>query len=472
MMTTILTVAEVTYLVVLSGWILLEKRSPVATVAWILALAALPFVGLVLFYFLGPRHLFRKRSKHMAARAKVRAQLRERLSIHDDDLELRQHMRLVYEAGGDPPAIARGVRLLTRADECYDAMHAAIAAAAHHVHITLYILEPGVAGDRLRESLIAAAGRGVQVRLLLDAVGSNRANRGWLRPMRRAGVEIAFFNAVGFRRVRAPINFRNHRKIIVCDGHVGFTGGYNVCDDYIATPGAKKPPWHDTHVKVEGEIVRWLQLSFLDDWQYTVGAAPSGPEYLPPPRGERTGDAMIAQAVPGGPDQLREPVRNVYFAALGHARQRAWMTMAYFVPDEPTLAALKTASLRGVDVRVLVPRDGDSRVVSAATRSYYEELTQCGVKIYEFLPTMHHGKTMLIDEDMAIVGSANFDARSFRLNFELMLVFYDARMNAQLATLFERDLGESERVSGREPKLLGVTTRVSEAAARVLSPIL
>ena len=146
--------------------------------------------------------------------------------------------------------------------------------------------------------------------------------------------------------------------------------------------------------------------------------------------------------------------------------------MIAMVESEPTLAALKTASLRGVDVRVLVPRDGDSRVVSAATRSYYEELTQCGVKIYEFLPTMHHGKTMLIDEDMAIVGSANFDARSFRLNFELMLVFYDARMNAQLATLFERDLGESERVSGREPKLLGVTTRVSEAAARVLSPIL
>jgi cardiolipin synthase A/B len=149
-----------------------------------------------------------------------------------------------------------------------------------------------------------------------------------------------------------------------------------------------------------------------------------------------------------------------------------WLTSAYFVPDEPTLAALKTASLRGVDVRVLVPRVGDSWVVSAATRSYYDELTDCGVKLYEYLPTMHHAKTMVVDEDLAIVGSANFDARSFRLNFELMMVIYGTAAARALAEMFEKDLADSERVTGREPRSLRPWERVTEAAARVLSPIL
>lgn len=486
MMTTILTVAEVAYLVVLSGWILLEKRSPIATVAWILALAALPVVGLLLFYFLGPRHLFRKRSKHKAARAAVRARIRENAQLPSDSDELRQFMRLVYEVGGDPPTTARDVQLLTSSEQCYDAINQAIGEANHHVHVTLYILEPGEAGDRLRQSLIDAAARGAQVRLLMDAVGSNRATRRWLRPLKSAGVHVAFFNSVGFRRFRAPINFRNHRKIIVCDGKVGFTGGYNVCDDYVgsaqilsskAEKDKRTPPWRDTHVMVRGDAVRWLQLSFFDDWHYTVGDAPEGPEFLPPPEDLAFASplpegAVLAQAVPGGPDQRKEPIRNVYFAALGRARERAWLTMAYFVPDEPMLAALKTASLRGVDVRVLVPRVGDSRVVSAATRSYYDELNECGVKMYEYVPTMHHAKTMLVDDGLSIVGSANFDARSFRLNFEMMLVFYDRRVNDQLSQLFQDDLRQSERVTGREPALLTPVERLAEAAARVLSPIL
>lgn len=490
--TTIFTLAEITYIVILSGWILLEKRSPVATVAWILCLAALPMLGFAVFYFLGPRYLHRKRDRHKRARLAVRARLQKLGKAPEEQASTRQFMRLVYEAGGDPPTTATDVTYLATSEQCYAAINRAIDDAQHHVHVTFYICEPGQAGDEFLARLVAAAERGVEVRLLMDAVGSSRASRKWLAPLRRAGGRVVFFNPVGFRQFRAPINFRNHRKLVVIDGTTGFTGGFNVCDDYIGSTrltGAlqkelqsdarsrkQKPPWRDTHIMLRGNAVRWLQLSFLDDWLFSVGEAPEGPKYLPevedPLLHELPEGSSLVQVVPGGPDQRKEPIRNVYFASINAASSRVWLTSAYFVPDEATLTALKSAALRGVDVRVLVPQVGDSRIVSAATRSYYEEFTDCGVKLYEYLPTMHHAKTMLVDHDLAIVGSANFDARSFRLNFELMVVLYGDTHAAALASLFEADLEQSERVTGREPRLHAPTERLAEAAARVLSPIL
>lgn len=493
--TTIFTLAEITYIVILSGWILLEKRSPVATVAWILFLSVLPMFGFAVFYFLGPRFLYRKRDRHKRARIAVRAHMQKGNAIVPEHLTTtKQFMRLVYEAGGDPPSTATDVTYLGTSSVCYAKINEAIDAATHHVHVTFYICEPGQAGDVFMAKLVAAATRGVEVRLLMDAVGSSRATRKWLAPLRRAGGRVMFFNPVGFRQFRAPINFRNHRKLVICDGEVGFTGGFNVCDDYVGSTrlsGAiqkelqseqrteqQKPPWRDTHVMLRGNAVRWLQLSFLDDWLFTVGEAPEGPKYLPThdetvnPLQELPEGTSLVQVVPGGPDQRKEPIRNVYFASIGSAISRVWITSAYFVPDEATLAALKSAALRGVDVRVLVPQVGDSRIVSAATRSYYEELTDCGVKFYEYLPTMHHAKTMLVDDDLAIVGSANFDARSFRLNFELMVVLYGKTHTDALAAMFEADLELSERITGREPRLHTPTERIMEAFARVLSPIL
>ena len=494
-LTTILTIAEVAYVIVLSGWILLEKRSPVATVAWILMLALLPLFGFAFFYFFGPRFLERKRERHKRARNAVRTRMQQGAAVVPDHLAAtRQFVQLVYEAGGDPPSTAEQVTLLGTSVECYAAINDAIDAARDHVHVTFYICEPGEAGNVFMAKLVAAAARGVEVRLLMDAVGSSRATSKWLAPLKRAGGQVAFFNRVGFRRFRSPINFRNHRKIVVCDGLIGFTGGFNVCDDYVGAvriTGAvqkelqsdsktnqRRPPWRDTHVMLRGNVVRWLQLSFFDDWLFTVGEAPEGVRYLPEqnelnnPLQELPAGTSLLQVVPGGPDQRKEPIRNVYFAAICRASSRVWITAAYFVPDEPTLTALKVASLRGVDVRVLVPRLGDSRVVSSATRSYYEELTECGVKLYEYLPTMHHAKTMIVDDDMAIVGSANFDARSFRLNFELMVVLYGPEHTAELARMYEVDLQDSERVTGREPKNLKPWERLLEATARALSPIL
>lgn len=494
-LTTILTIAEVAYVIVLSGWILLEKRSPVATVAWILMLALLPLFGFVLFYFFGPRFLIRKRERHKRARKLVRTRMLQGATHVPDKLApTRRFVSMVYEAGGDPPSTADQVTLLGTSVECYAAINAAIDAAKDHVHVTFYICEPGEAGNVFMDKLVAAAARGVHVRLLMDAVGSSRATRKWLAPLKRAGGQVAFFNRVGFRRIRAPINFRNHRKIVVCDGVVGFTGGFNVCDDYIGAAGVtaaitkelasertknkRRAPWRDTHVMLHGKVVSWLQLSFFDDWLFTVGEAPEGARYLPEkdeltnPLDNLPHGCSLVQVVPGGPDHRKEPIRNVYFAAIGRACTRVWITAAYFVPDEPILTALKVASLRGVDVRVLVPGVGDSRIVSAATRSYYEELTECGVKIYEYLPTMHHAKTMVIDEEMAIVGSANFDARSFRLNFELMVILYGAEHAKELARMFEADLEVSEQVTGREPANLKVWERLFEATARALSPIL
>jgi cardiolipin synthase len=470
MLWTVVSILEIAYVVVLSIWILLEKRSPVATLAWILALGALPVVGFVLFFFLGPRRLRRKRSRRLTSRSMVRAQVditalsREREPLA---LESEQLMKLAYRTGEAPPATCRSLTLLTNPDNCYTEICAAIDAAKHHVHVEYYIFEPGDAATKIRDALVRARARGVEVRLLVDAVGSSAMGRTFLAPLLEKGGHYATFNPVFFARLQAPINFRNHRKIVVCDGRVGFTGGINVCDDYLS--GRGQPPWRDTHLRLEGNAVRWLALAFFDDWIFATGELPEGAAYFPD---QELDEPLVAQVVASGPDHDFESIRNTYFAAIANARDRVWITTPYFVPDEAILTALTTAALRGVDVRILVPRRGDSLVVTLAARSYYEDLLHAGARVYEYMPAMLHAKTMLVDRDLSIIGTANLDNRSFRLNFEVCVCTFGDAMNSELARVFEEDLTQAEQVKRSRRARLPWHQRLGEAGSRLLSPIL
>ena len=358
------------------------------------------------------------------------------------------------------------MQLLVDGGQTFDALIAAIAAARHHVHLSYYIFDPDHTGTLVRDALVERARAGVQVRVLADALGSSRLSKDFLAPLRAAGGEVMFFHRVHFR-LRGlwypKLNLRNHRKIAIVDGTVGFIGGINITDD--ENERVNSAAYHDLHLRMDGAAVRWLQLAFLEDWAYACSRVPREEGFWPPCD---TGD-IRTQVLPAGPDSPWETIHRAKIAAIAGAQSRVWLTTPYFVPGEAARFALTSAAMRGLDVRVLVPARSDSRLVTAAARSYFDELIAAGARVFEH-PRMLHTKALLVDDGTCILGSSNFDNRSFRLNFELCVLFEDAGVAQALAAEMERDLAQSRPVP-RE-RHLGLVPRLAEAGARLLSPLL
>ena len=465
------------YIAVLSVWIVMQKRAPVSTMSWILSLALLPFAGFLIYYFLGPQRLKKQRLTRLRSRAIAQAPAdlaSLRAAAERAPPALRQMAALGTAACGLPVSSATAAELLSGGARTFDAIFEAIREARDHIHLEYYIFEPDRTGTALRDLLIERAREGVTVRLLLDALGSKRIGRRFMAPMLEAGIEVALFHDTRIgRRLRPVINYRTHRKIVVCDGRVGFTGGVNITDaeDRRIRPDA----YHDAHLRIEGSAVRWLQTTFLEDWTYATGEDPRRinktlDALLPRlPGNEGAGDIPV-QIVTSGPDSALEAIHRIHVAAIHSASHRAWLTTPYFVPGEPALMALTSAALRGVDVRLLVPRRSDSLVVSAAARSYYDELIAAGVKIWEYKARMLHSKTLVVDDDCAMIGTANFDNRSFRLNFEVCAVIYGPALAKPLAAQFETDLHSASPVRGQRRQ--GFARRLGDATARLFSPLL
>jgi len=460
---------ELAWFAVAATVILLERRSAAATIAWLFVMAFLPVVGLIVYRLIGPLRLERKRVRRRAGRVAIEeatgamAHLRE---VALDDLQVAA----VPIALEQPlPLPASGVSLYLDGASNYAALLDAVAAAKHHVHLEYYIWEPDQIGTRLRDALIAKARAGVKVRMLVDGTGSARLGRKFLRELRAAGVEFGWFNPMRLRFIRRPrIDFRTHRKIVVCDGQVAFTGGMNIADAQTAELSARY--WRDTHMKLEGTAVWALQRIFLEDWFFaTQRQFEFSADYFPAPSGERR---HVVQVVASGPDHDHLAIHRTYFTVMTRATQRLWVTTPYFVPDEATAAALATAALRGVDVRLLIPKRGDSLLIDLAARSYMPELMEAGVRVYEYLPRFIHAKTLVVDDDLAIVGSSNMDNRSFLLNFEVTALIYDRGVAAQLARAFEADLAESRAIAPSELARQGLGQRLGQATARLLSPLL
>jgi cardiolipin synthase len=454
---------------VMAGVILLERRSAAATMAWLLALVFLPIVGLIAYRLIGPQRLQRKKLRRVFGRRMVREAIEAlgELGAHQpEDLQLALVPMRVGEAA---PLRAEEVDVYLDGVAAYRAIELAIEAARHHVHVEYYIWEPDQIGTRLRDLLVERARAGVEVRTILDGTGCNKLRRSFLRPMRDAGVQIAWFNPVSLRRLRRQrADFRTHRKTVVCDGRVGFTGGMNVTDVHSAE--LCPTYWRDTHVRLRGGAVLSMQRVFMEDWFFAAEKLPplSG-EYFPAP--DHAGEHIV-QIVSSGPDSDAFAVHKLFFSALAQARERVWATTPYFVPDEPILTAMITAALRGVDVRLIVPKKGDSRLVDFAARSYFPELVAAGVRIYEYGPRFIHAKTMVIDDDVAIIGTANLDNRSFRLNFELAAVMYGGPTAVTLMAAFVEDMTGSRELVREDLDRLPLHRRLGCAGARLLSPLL
>lgn len=467
-------------------FILLQRRPPTTTLAWLIGFMSLPFVGAIVYFLFGPRRLERRRLRRTLAKDQAAQLVPDAAAEMPAKLADRHWLASLARVGssnGDgPPRPAHRVRLFEGGDETYQAIIEAVGRAKSQVHCEYYIYDPDEVGLRLRDALVERARAGVAVRMLVDALGSKGAGSKFWRPLTEAGGEIRYFNPPRWLKPKpGKLNFRTHRKIVVIDGCHSFTGGINITSGNSALSSGGKA-WRDTHVEIVGAPALDLQLVFLEDWLYagvednhdslndrTLIEAPSDiARWFPPPE---PADGPWVQIIDSGPDEPVADIHRYFFTAIASARRRLWITTPYFVPDEPIMTAIISAAARGVDVRIIVPRVGDSRLVTAAASTFVDEVAAEGVAVFEYMPRMIHAKTMVIDEELAVVGTANMDNRSFRLNFEVVAAIYDRAVCAQLAEMFSSDLLHCEPVR-RESRSRGFIPRLLASASRLFAPLL
>jgi cardiolipin synthase len=460
--------------------VLRSQREPPSMVIWVVTLLTLPGVGLIVYYLLGSSRLRRKarrRRRRVAHLIRSFQEMTEQRGLphaaqHGSALPADlAHIERLGRTLGDMPATAGNeVRILQDAEETYAVLEEAIRAARHHVHLLYYIWQPDETGHYFRDLLIARAREGLECRLLLDSVGSHRLGARFLRPLTEAGVRVAFFMPLHLYplRRRWSLHLRNHRKLAVIDGHVGFTGSQNIGDEYRGRR-ADLSPWYDTQVRLTGPAALFLQETFAEDWFLATREALAGPAYFPPP--PQPGNSFV-QILPTGPYEVASVLAHVIFAAVSSAHTSIRIATPYFVPDLPMRMALLHACYRHVPVRLVLPSRSDATLALWAARSFYAELLAAGVEIHEYEQGMLHSKIVTVDDRWCMVGSANMDARSFRLNFEITALIYDAAVAGALAQTVDGFCAQARRITARAAHRLPWRQQVAEGTARLFAPLL
>ncbi len=468
--------------------LLRRETRPMAALAWILCLLALPILGVLLWWMIGRTHF--ERTKRRWARSKeVMTQnlccVRETIAVSpfetgeqakdggelvaEDHSPNRQPPYFRQDEGIFPTTDGNRVRVFAAGSDAFDAFAEAVEEATDHIHFEFYIWQRDQVGRRFRDLLVEKAKQGVEVRVLYDAVGGAPVKRGFMDPLIEAGGKVTSFLPVVLFESQLRVNFRNHRKIIVVDGEIGFTGGLNIGEEYN--------DWVDLAFRLDGPVVLQLQEVFAEDWYFATGEDLASTHYFRPPPEHPDlapeSESITARIIASGPDTPDSTIENVFFMAITSAEDRIFITTPYFVPDQAILMAIKTAALRGVDVRLLTPGKCDVPIAQAAGRSYYAELLEAGVRIYEYEDSrVLHAKAIVIDEGWAIIGSANMDIRSFLLNFEANAVLHNRQLNEQLAELFERYLERSREMKVEDFTDRPLKNRLIESTARLFSPLL
>lgn len=463
---------DIVIITILIPTVILQRRESGATLAWILIIVFVPFLGLLAFWFFGAKKLHLQRRKRRKIEKQLSKELHElqKLSVNNQlpvDLPMSPSLLQLTEKLDDiGPQPGNEVIMLRQGPAVFDALEAAFDEAHHHIHLIYYLWEPDSTGVRLRDALIRACQRGVTVRLLLDDVGSRSAGRSFFKLLLKAGGRVEHFLPVNFLSRQLTVNNRNHRKIVVVDGVTGFTGSMNVGDVYAGLG----EPWRDLHARLRGGIVHSLQEIFCQDWFHATNEDLVNLAYFPQP--SVTG-RVWAQLLASGPaDERWRAIHTLLFSAINQARERVWIETPYFVPDPPILMALQTAALSGVDVRLLLPGFSDHSLVMHAGRSFYDELLAAGVKIFELQDAMPHAKMVTIDSIFSTLGSANMDQRSFRLNFEANAFFFSAEVAKELEQGFLGLCPEAKEVTEVNRQSVAHRKRFIESIGRVLAPLL
>ncbi|AOZ93185.1 cardiolipin synthase [Paenibacillus crassostreae] len=472
---TIVSVFSTLTIISLCFMISMENRNPSTTMSWILLLALVPIVGLIVYFLFG-QNFFNRRKYDKKAIIDMETYERlenEELRFHQDysgfTTRQQQLLKLSQKLGRSPISHSTETTVLTNGEQTFSKIINELEAAKHHIHMEYYIFRADDIGTRIQEILIKKAKLGVEIRFMYDAVGSIQIPKPFLKEMVDAGVKVVAFGSVKTNFFSSRVNFRNHRKIVVIDGNVGFIGGLNVGDEYLSrskTYGF----WRDTHMLVKGEAVRTLQIIFLRDWLYMTGEQFLQQEYLSPVLSSE-GDGIV-QMIASGPDNERRVLRNLFFAMITSAEKSVWLATPYFIPDDDILTALKVAALSGIDVRILFPAKPDKKLPFYASHSYFPVLLETGVKIYEYEKGFIHSKLLIVDGELATIGTANMDMRSLNLNFEVNALLLKTCSVQKMVTDFERDLLSTNQLSLEQLKSKKLWERILESSARLMSPLL
>jgi cardiolipin synthase len=469
-------------------WVLATKKNAISAVAWCLVIFFLPLVGPLLFVLFGYQHVYRPLSRKRRHRrlfqrkhpphaepALAWGEREDDNAIPEFDEAANTALpsweevgRLARRFGAFPVTEGNQLTFYHEGPPAFDAFLEAIRSARHHIHLETFIFQPDDTGRLMLRALTEKARQGVEVRLLYDAMGSHRLHRPQLRQLRDAGGKDSLFLPINPLRRRIQINMRNHRKILVVDGKVAFTGGLNVGEEYLGL-SSRFGYWRDTHLRLEGPAVAGLQRVFAEDWDFAAGEDLRDPVYFP--KVEGTG-AYPVQVIESGPDREQKAIREVYFAAILRARRRVWIASPYFVPDPGLLDAVRLAGYLGVDVRLLGQYHPDKWIPFFAGRYYWNEVLNAGVKVYQYTRGMMHSKVLLVDDEWASVGTANLDNRSMHLNFEVNCLIYSSAAVAELEEAFRNDLQTAIRLERHVFLHRPFAGRLVDNACRLLSPIL
>lgn len=476
-MDTIITLLAITVLLVEILGILaavhavMNARTAQGAAAWALALVTLPFITLGLYAVFG-RNKFQGYVSMRNRRDAVIHHLSDTLQLEADNQNLTRKSiseanAALVKLAGMPILGFNQSRLLINGQETFDCLFEDIAAARSYILVEFYIVNDDHLGRRLKDRLIRKAQDGVRVFFLYDEIGSYKLPDTYLQDMQQAGIHVSAFHSTRGKTNHFQLNFRNHRKIVVIDGDTAYVGGHNVGDAYLSRH-PRFGHWRDTHVKIEGPVVKAIQFCFVEDWHWATSRVPDLNWQLKRSSGGRE-DALV---VASGPADMLETCGLMFVQVINMARERIWIASPYFVPDLQVLSALKLAVLRGVDVRILLPEKPDHRTVHLASFSYYPNILPVGIKLYRYTAGFLHQKVFLLDHHCAAVGTANLDNRSFRLNFELTLLNYDAAFVGAVAEMLEEDFNHSRLVKLEDYTERPFLFRLAVRSARLLAPIL
>ena len=477
--------------IIVSINIILENRDPAKTMAWLLIFILLPGVGLFIYAVLGRNIRKRKifKTQQLATNIKENNLFKnlesieelvelEREAINSNDLIKDRYyegikkkvISLLLNTGKFPFTANNNVKIFIDGNEKFERLIKDIEQAKEHIHLEYFIIKDSEIGVKLKELLIRKANEGVSIKILYDDVGCWRFwfHRKFFQDMKDVGIEIVPFLPAKFPMIGGKINYRNHRKIAIIDGYIGYTGGINIGDEYMGK-NKKFGYWRDTHIRIEGSSVYMLQMVFLIDWYYTTQKESFHEQYFP--KLKNKGNSMI-QVVATGPDSDWEAIHYAYFSAICNAKERVYIETPYFIPDESLLRALKSASISGVDVRIIFPSIADHKIVHQASYSYFDDILRSGGKVYLYKKGFIHSKVVIIDDKISSIGSANMDLRSFMLNFEINAFIYDEKIISKITDDFFEDLENSEEIKLKDFENRPFIKKWIESVARLFSPIL
>ena len=478
---TLITIVKVAYffsMLVIIVLIMQENRSPLKAISWMLVLMLLPGLGIILYIFFGQnlrkeKIIARKGLKNHDLITAIAHSQSHKLAEGEmnEHPELGTNMRLVQlllNNSSSIVTIGNRVKVLNNGRQTFDAIIDALKKAEKFIHLEFYIFDLDNIGNQILQILKEKAKAGVEVRFLVDDVGSWELKKDFFEKLKNDGIEAYSFLQVRFPTFTAKVNYRNHRKIVVVDGEIGFVGGLNVADRYIEG-NPNYGIWRDMHLQVQGDAVNALQSVFLIDW-FFVSQKDIAEQYYFPPK-EPIGDKVM-QVVASGPDTDWPGIMMGLYQAISMAQKYVYITTPYFMPTESVLLALKAAALGGVDVRILIPEKSDAYFTALCTKSYIKEMIESEVKFYFYQPGFLHSKMMVIDDEICIIGTANMDFRSFEQNFEVNAFIYNQDTAKEVREYFMEDLMESHKVILEQWRKRPLWAKTKESFARLFSPLL